>query len=361
MIPVPPPSDAPALQDFPPSASEHLSWPRDIAVSPNGRTLLVALNLADAAAVIDTTTGNVRYVSVGHYPYGAGITTDGRFGLVTSETQGTVSVIDLASGQGGQEPAGGAAALPSRRASPSIRRRRSPSSANANQDTITVIDTKSMSVARTLSVERPQGVGTSPTYVSVTPDGCDLLSADSGEDAVAVFALSKGKRCGEGGKPPGKKKGKKGSASTAQFAAKQKGKGKKKSDARKAKTFQLVGRIPTGSYPTVAAATPKRRQLVWVSARGLGVGPNPNGPNPNTGDDTYLDQYLPSIVDGASGVLNYPSDRKIRKLTPISDRQVIPADARTAPRGHPDPRRRADQARLLHRSREPHVRPGARR
>ena len=330
VIPVPPPSDAPALQDFPPSASEHLSWPRDIAVSPNGRTLLVALNLADAAAIIDTTTGNVRYVSTGHYPYGAGITTDGRFGLVTSETQGTVSVIDLPAGK----------VVKSLQVAPPLSHPESiavdPKAplafvGNANQDTITVIDTKSMSVARTLSVERPQGVGSSPTYVSVTPDGCDLLSADSGEDAVAVFALSKGKRCGEGGKSPGKKKGKKGSASTAQLAAKQKGKGKKKSGARKAKKFQLVGRIPTGSYPTVAAATPKRRQLAWVSARGLGVGPNPNGPNPNTGDDTYLDQYLPSIVDGTSGVLDYPSDRKIRKLTPVSDRQVIPADARTAP------------------------------
>ncbi|MBO0748533.1 MAG: hypothetical protein J2O47_09275, partial [Acidimicrobiaceae bacterium] len=97
----------------------------------------------------------------------------------------------------------------------------------------------------------------------------------------------------------------------------------------------LIGRVPTGSYPTMVAATPKRRQLVWISARGLGVGPNLNGPNPNTGDDTYLDQYLPSIVDGASGILSYPSDRKVRKLTPISDRQVIPANARNAPSDTP--------------------------
>src|SRR5262249_48233628 len=98
LIPVPPPSSAPPYQDFPPNSPGRLSWPRDIAVSPNGRTLLVALNLADRAALIDIATGNVRYVSVGHYPYGAGITNDGRFGLVTSETQGTVSVIDLAAG-----------------------------------------------------------------------------------------------------------------------------------------------------------------------------------------------------------------------------------------------------------------------
>ena len=331
VIPVPPPSDAPAAQDFPPSGNK-ISWPRDIAVSPDGRTLLVALNLADAAALIDTTTGSVRYVKVGHYPYGAGITSDGRYGLVTSETQGTVEVIDLAAGKVVKTIS---VAPPLSHPESIAMDPKAPRAfvGNANQDTITVIDTKFLTVARTLSVERPQGVGTSPTYVSVTPDGCDLLSADSGEDAVAVFALSRKKRCGEGAKS-GKKKGKKGSAVTAQAAAKHK-KGKKKSKGRKAQPYQLVGRIPTGSYPTMAAATPKRRQLVWISARGLGVGPNPGGPNPNTGDDTYLNQYLPSIVDGASGVLNYPSDRKVRKLTPISDRQVVPADARAAPADTP--------------------------
>ncbi|HEX3561470.1 MAG TPA: alkaline phosphatase family protein [Solirubrobacterales bacterium] len=335
IIPVPPPSDAPAVQDFPPGTATHASWPRDIAVSPDGRTLLVALNLADAAAVIDTASGSVRYVNVGHYPYGAGVTTDGKTGLVTSETGGTVSVIDLAA----------AKLVKTITVAPPLSHPESiavdPKAhfafvGNANQDTITVIDTNSMEVARTLSVERSQGVGTSPTDLSVTPDGCDLLSADSGEDAVAIFALSRGKRCGQSGKPPGKKKGKggkKSGAAVAESAAKHKGKGK--SRRRRAMPFQMVGRIPTGSYPTMAAATPKRRQLVWISARGLGVGPNPGGPNPNTGDDSYLDQYLPSIVDGASGVLTYPSDRKIRKLTPISDRQVVPADARTAPADTP--------------------------
>ena len=330
IISVPPPSDAPPFQEFPPNTTGHLSWPRDIAVSPNGRTLLVALNLADAAALIDTTTGSVRYVNVGHYPYGAGITTDGKYGLVTSETQGTVSVVDLAAGKVVKT----IAVAPSLSHPESIAiDPKAPLAfvGNANQDTITVIDTKTLSVARTLSVERPQGIGTSPTYVSVTSDGCDLLSADSGEDAVAVFALSRKKRCGDGAKRGPKKNGKKGRASGTGAVAAAKGKAK----ARKAKPFQLVGRIPTGSYPTVAAATPKRRQLVWVSARGLGVGPNPGGPNPNTGDDTYLNQYLPSIVDGASGVLNYPSDRKIRKLTPISDRQVVPADTRSAPTDTP--------------------------
>jgi DNA-binding beta-propeller fold protein YncE len=94
VIPVPPPAGVPAEQAFPPTTTK-ASWPLDLAVSPNGRTLLAALNLADQAAVINTRTRRVRYVKVGHYPYGAAITTDGRYGLVTSETQGTVSVIRL--------------------------------------------------------------------------------------------------------------------------------------------------------------------------------------------------------------------------------------------------------------------------
>ena len=77
--------------------------------------------------------------------------------------------------------------------------------------------------------------------MSVTPDGCDLLSADSGEDAVAIFALSREKPCGPAGEAAN----------------------------RKVQPFELVGRIPTGSYPTVAAATPNSGRLVWVSARGL--------------------------------------------------------------------------------------------
>src|SRR4051794_24979484 len=96
VIDVPPPSSAPAYQDFPPQTATQ-SWPQELAISPDGKTLLVALNLGDAAAIIDTKTRGVRYVAVGHYPYGAAIDHHGH-GFVTSETQGTVSEIDLAAG-----------------------------------------------------------------------------------------------------------------------------------------------------------------------------------------------------------------------------------------------------------------------
>ena len=37
-----------------------------------------------------------------------------------------------------------------------------------------------------------------------------------------------------------------------------------------------------GNYPVAVDATPARKTLVWVAAKGLGVGPNPNGPRPNS-------------------------------------------------------------------------------
>ena len=308
VIPVPPPPGAPTEQAFPPTTTK-ASWPRDLAVSPNGRTLLAALNLADSAAVIDTRTRSVRYVPVGHYPYGAAITRDGHDGLVTSETQGTVSVINLPS----------ATVVKTMQVGPHLSNPegiavdpKAPLAfvANANEDVIAVVNTDRMRVQGILSLMRSQGNGTTPTQVSVTGDGCDLLSADSGEDAVAVFALSSAARCNPGA-----------------------------AGKRRARPFDLVGRLPVGSYPTFVAASSTRALLAWVSARGLGVGPNPNGPNPNSQLDTnnFINsfQYLPSIVRGDAGILPFPSDARIRTLTPVADRELTPTDAQQPPHGTP--------------------------
>ncbi len=306
VIPVPPPPGTPAAQTFPPDTATQ-SWPRDLAVSPDGKTLLAALNLADSAAIIDLKSRAVRYVTVGHYPYGAAITSNGRYGLVTSETEGTVSAIDLASGQVVKTIQVGAhLSHPEGMAIDPTR----PLAfvAIASDDQIGVINTNTLSVQRTLSLSRPKGTGTTPTQVTVTRDGCDLLSADSGEDSVAVFALSGAPRCDPGG-------------------------------ARQTRPFSLIGRLPVGSYPTVVTARSVQGKLAWISARGLGVGPNPNGPNPNSPNDSddFINsfQYLPSIVRGSSGILKFPSDQQIKSLTPRADRQIHPVNEQNPPANTP--------------------------
>jgi DNA-binding beta-propeller fold protein YncE len=346
LISVPPPSDAPAPQDFPPTSMTKKSWPRDLAISPDGKTLLAALNLADNAAVIDTRTKAVRYVPTAHYPYGAGITKDGKFGLVSNETPGTVSVINLASaskvkdiqvGPRLSHPEGIAVDPRTKRAYVAL----------ANQDVIAVIDTGGMKVERTLSVARPQGTGSSPVALSVTPGGCYLLSSDAGEDAIALFALpsAAGKTCSNSAKAKKRKKAKKHKKArkhTKGRAAKKKRKHKKRRKRRTAEVFarpfELVGRIPTAAYP-VAAESSRTRTLAWVAAKGVGVGPNINGPNPrstkDSDDEINSFQYLPAIVSGTTGVLKFPTYAQLGKMTPVADRELVPTDAERPPPGTP--------------------------
>jgi YVTN family beta-propeller protein len=352
-IPVPPPQGVPTPQgiptqlqitgaapgqSFPPTGTKPLSWPRDLAVSPDGGTLLAALNLADRAAIIDTKSKAVTYLVTGSYPYGAAITRDGKKGLVSNESDGTVSVIDLASKQkekditvGGHlsHPEGIAIDPKADRAYVAV----------ASEDQVAVIDTATMEVTRKLSVERSEGIGTQPVQVSVTADGCRLLVSDSGEDAVAVFALKDGcdtKRA-TARKPSKKKKHRRKrrrhSGRSPTFT------GKVLAGAARAKQFQLLGRVPVASYPVFAGATPGREDLVWIAAKGLGVGANPNGPNPlsplDSDDAINSFQYLPSIVSGLAGTARFPTDAELKKLNVRANAQVKPSNPEDPPAGTP--------------------------
>jgi DNA-binding beta-propeller fold protein YncE len=343
VIKVPPPSNAATPQDFPPTNSKKIAWPDRLAVSPDGKRLLVPLNLADAAAIVDTSSDAVRYVATGSYPYGAAILPDGKTGLVSNETPGTVSVIDLDAGKKTKDIQVGphlshpeAIAVDPRAARAYV--------AIANSDQVAVIDTKALKVDRTLSVERPQGIGASPVDVAVAPDGGHLLVADEGTDDLAVFRLPGGHLPGE----PKKAKRKRQKARQATMTA-----------VRQSDDWRLIGRIPTGDTPTAVdvtaasanpcgARTAKRRgkrdprcmKVLYVSGKGLGTGPNPQGPNPATPDDSddliNRTQYLPLLNLGASGVGDFPTALTLPKLTAQADRQIVPANTvRTPPADTP--------------------------
>jgi DNA-binding beta-propeller fold protein YncE len=282
-------------QNFPPTKTSAKSWPRDLAVSPDGKTLLAALNLSDAAAIVDLKTKNVSYVDTGNYPYGAAITPDGKTGLISNETPGTVSVIDLAGakkvkdiqvGSHLSHPEGIAIDPSGKRAFVAV----------TNQDTVAVIDLKKLEVEKTLSVGRPQGLGTWPVSVSVTRDGRRLLVADAGEDAIAVFDL---------------------------------------------RNFNLIGRVPVAAYPVGAFQTPNRKRIAWISAKGLGVGPNnldagePPPPDDSGSAANGRFHYLPSWTLGVSGIGKWPSDKQIRALTPRASQQIVPSNTEAPPADTP--------------------------
>ncbi len=313
VLPVPPPADAPRVANFPTTQAPQ-SWPDRLAVSADGGTLLVPLNLAKAAAIIDTATQAVRYVNTGGYPYGAAILPDGKTGLVSNETSGTVSVIDMAAGTKTKDIQVGppfshpeAIVL-----DPKAARAYVPL---ANSDQVAVIDTGAMNVQRTLSVERPQGLGASPVDAAVTPDGKRLLVANAGTDELVNIGL-----------PAGRKKG----------------------------MWKTTGRIPTSLYPTAVDVTPtavascgktgsagakKCMKVVYVTGKGVGVGPNLNGPQPNGGNDSDAGiaktQYLPLLNIGQAGIADLPDAKRLAKITPVAAREIMPTNAQKAPKGTP--------------------------
>ena len=383
-IAVPPPSDSPDPQNFPPTDTlgKKVSWPDRLAVSRDGRTLLVPLNLADRAAIVDVPSKGVRYVPTGSYPYGAAILRDGHTGLVSNESPGTVSVIDLQAGTKTKDiQVGSHLSHPEAIAlDPNADR---AYVAIANTDQVAVIDTRQLVVERTLSVGRPEGNGTSPVALTVTPDGSQLVVAEAGADELAVFQLPSATRA-------------RSSALQRRAAAVLTHEARTRVAPRPA-DYSLVGRIPVASYPAdvqVAPASanpctptrkrsrhrvPKRRagiaarrktakprtpmcaKLLWVAGKGLGVGPNPNGPNPYViNDDNANSAELPAVDRRRSrGRARLPHHRPHPRAHAGRVDAAAPHQRRGRAARHAAAGGRPDQARLLHRQGEPHVRPGA--
>src|SRR3954470_1666271 len=161
VIKVPPPSSASTPQNFPPTNTKKIAWPDRLAVAPDGKRLLVPLNLADAAAIVDTDSGAVRYVQTGNYPYGAAILPDGKTGLVSNETPGTVSVVNLDTAEKVKDIQVGAHLSHPEAITLDPKAPRAYVTVT-NSDQVAVIDTKDLKVERTLSVERPEGLGAAP-------------------------------------------------------------------------------------------------------------------------------------------------------------------------------------------------------
>src|SRR3954452_24822726 len=162
VIAVPPPGDAPTLDSFPPTIPpERRSWPERLAVSPDGRTLLVALGLADRAAIIDTATKAVRYVETGSHPFGAAILPDGKTGLVSNRGPGTVSVIDLAGAQKVKDIQVGPHLSHPEEITLDATGRRAYVPLT-NDDAVAVINTRTMDLVRRISVAVPPGPGSAP-------------------------------------------------------------------------------------------------------------------------------------------------------------------------------------------------------
>ena len=206
-------------------------------------------------------------------------------------------------------------------------------------DQVVVLNLKSRAVLRTIWVGRSAGLGTKPTAVALSPDEQRLFVAESGADELAVIALpgsstAEGLGVGDRGAHP---------------------------DGRPA----AGGRHHRGPRRTA------RRARLRVG-RGHGHRTQPQGAEPHPGLGPDLLGLLPQRPDvrrlrrvpvhGQDGPRprRHPAAARRRRGTGPDSGRVTPARAHQRPggtAGHAPARRRTDQARLLPRAREPHLRP----
>ena len=227
--------------------------PAGIAVSPDAKRLYVALNLANTVAEIDLTRDTViRQSPVGTAPYGVLLLNDklyvtnwggrrpqrgdttgpaGQGTLVKVDpvrhiaNEGSVSVIDLVQKKVVKEivvgmHSSGITATPDERY---------VIVANANSDTLSVIDTRSDTVIETIST-RPiedHPFGSAPNGLAISPDGKTLYVSNGTNNAVAVVAFD----------PP---------------------------------ASRVLGFIPTGWYPAGLALDSRRNALYVANVKGTG-------------------------------------------------------------------------------------------
>ncbi len=296
-------------QSFPPSTSTLPSFPVGIAITPDAKTLVVALYNADAAAVVDIATGTATTVTVGAYPYGVAIERSGRYAYVSNAFDGTLSKIDLTntstaattvSGIGG--PAGDKNSQPQfLMADPKADRL---FVAVTNQDGVAIVSTVSDTVTKFVSLKRSEGYGSQPVGLALAPDAQTLYVANTGENAIVEIALTD------------------------------------RSDGS-AKAYELIGKIPTADYTSDVALTPDGCTLIWAAARGLGTSGNPQyggAPPARVNNDPSkgpYPSYVPDLLLGSVGVLPTPTDATFAQMTTVVDTAQRPENTQAAPAGTP--------------------------
>ena len=243
-------------------------YPAGLAVSPDGRTLYVAENLADSLAVVDLATGRVvETLATERYPYGVAVAPDrtvyasawGGWTVSVFVPHGSGTLAEAARMRVGRHPS---AVLLNRNGSRLF-------VASGSTDKIAVVDTRTRRVIATLSDASPAGTGegSTPNALALSDEGTRLFVAEADNNAVAVFDLSPG-TSGIGSAVGG--------------------------DA-------LTGRIPVGWYPSALAET--AGNLLVVNGKGSGTAPNVGRRQPGEPTIPHSADYTLGQINGTLNVI----------------------------------------------------------
>jgi YVTN family beta-propeller protein len=251
--------------------------PAGLTVSADGSKLYVADQHAAAMSVVDLATRQVvASVPVGPTPYTVQLAAGDRTAYVSSWGGDTVSMIDTATNTVRRTITVGT--HPSAMAI-------NPAShelyvANSDSDDVSVLNSLTGDVVRRIDLAPYPNApaGSSPNALTVSPDGRALYVANAGDNDVAVVRLAQGAGDHD----------------------------------------SVAGLIPTAWYPTGVQLVEGGRRLLVTSAKGLGVGPNPQGPNPYTdkwGDPTWESQYIYGMVKGQLSLVDVPHQDQLARYT----------------------------------------------
>ena len=148
--------------------------------------------------------------------------------------------------------------------------------ANANRNTITVLDTATGRAAETLEASLSPAAlpGSTPNSLALSPDDTKLFVANACNNNIAVF------------------------------------------DVASVGHSRALGFIPVGWYPTSVRVTPDGRRLLVANGRGLISKANPKGPQPGKRGEAY-NQSISELFPGALSIIDLPAGGDWReKLAP---------------------------------------------
>ena len=233
-----------------PKDADGVEYPAGIATSHDGHFLYVAENLGDTLAVVDLSTKRIiQRVKTDRYPY-----------TVTCDPHGDVYVSAWGDNTINRFRANANGTL---RRTARIVVGRHPSAmlvrgtrlyvASGSTDSVSVVDTATSKVIRTLHDAPPAGPreGSTPNALALSRDGSRLFVAEADNNAVGVFDVATGK---------------------------------------------LLGRIPVEWYPSALALNGD--ELLVVNGKGRGTQANPNRSQPGTKLPPDSRDYTLGQLDG---------------------------------------------------------------
>lgn len=271
-----------------------------IAVSKDGKTLVAANFQNDSISIVDTSTrkvlSEVKFfepggkVATGEFPYDIAIknTSDGAASkaFVSSQRDDEVLAVDITTKAVTRIPVG---AQPNKILLSSDQNLLYV--ANGNSDSVSVIDTNTNKVVKTISLSRPgeKYKGANPNSLAFSPNGETLYVTLGVENAVAVVNLATG---------------------------------------------QVSGRIPTGWYPNSVSVSQDGEKLYVVNAK------SNSGANPSNGRTTaagtarntnFRNDYDWALEKAGIATIPVPNDKTLAELSLLVDKNDGFANRRPDP------------------------------